>query len=131
MILALGAILGLISVVFGAYATHGLRDYVTVEQFEFLLTAIRYNQVHAAVICAIGLTLLNTQRISNVKCLSWSGSAFIVGTMLFSCSIYVAISFDIPQLYNLAPIGAIFIMIAWLLLIVASVIILRNRKPFL
>lgn len=80
MILILGALLGFISVAFGAYAEHGLREAVTEEHFRFLMTAIRYNQVHAAVIAAIGLALLNGGKLSNVTALKWSGLLFIIGT---------------------------------------------------
>ena len=42
MILILGALLGLVSVAFGAYAEHGLREVVSDENFRFLMTAVRY-----------------------------------------------------------------------------------------
>ena len=39
-------LLGFISVAFGAYAEHGLSKIVTDENFRFLMTAVRYNQVN-------------------------------------------------------------------------------------
>ena len=62
MILIWGAILGFISVVFGAYTEHVLRDIVSEEQFRYLMTAIRYNQVHAVAIIAIGFALVNKKQ---------------------------------------------------------------------
>ncbi|TNE34727.1 MAG: DUF423 domain-containing protein, partial [Alphaproteobacteria bacterium] len=48
--MAFGAFLGFTSVAFGAYAEHGLRASVAEEDFRFLMTAVRYCQVHAVVI---------------------------------------------------------------------------------
>ena len=122
MILILGALLGFISFAFGAYAEHGLREAVTEKHFRFLMTAIRYNQVHAVVIAAIGLALLNGGKLSNVPALKWSGLLFIIGTVMFSFSIYLSVSLDIPSLVNITPVGGITIMAAWLMLAVAGVL---------
>lgn len=122
MILVWGALLGFISVAFGAYAEHGLRAAVTEEHFRFLMTAIRYNQVHAVVIAAIGLSLLNGGKLANIPALKWSGLLFIVGTAMFSFSIYLSVSLDIPSLVNITPIGGMTIMAAWLLLSVTGVL---------
>lgn len=122
MILIFGALLGFISVAFGAYAEHGLREAVTEEDFRFLMTAIPYNQVHAVVIAAIGLALLNGGKLSNVTALKWSGLLFIIGTVMFSFSIYLSVSLDIPNLVNITPVGGMTIMAAWLVLMVAGIL---------
>ena len=85
------------------------------------MTAVRYNQVHAVVIAAIGLVLLNGGKLSSITALKWSGLLFIIGTMLFSFSIYLSVSLDLPGLVNMTPIGGMTIMAAWLLLMVAGV----------
>lgn len=127
MILILGALLGFISVAFGAYAEHGLREAVTEEHFRFLMTAIRYNQVHAVVIAAIGLALLNGGKLSNVPAFKWSGVLFVIGTVMFSFSIYLSVSLDIPSLVNITPAGGMTIMAAWLVLMVAGILV--KKKP--
>lgn len=126
MILIWGALLGFISVAFGAYAEHGLRESVTDEHFRFLMTAVRYNQIHAVVIAAIGLALLNGGKLSNIPAFKWSGLLFIIGTVLFSFSIYLSVSLDIPDLVNITPVGGMTIMVAWLMLIVTGVLARRN-----
>lgn len=122
MILTFGALLGFISVAFGAYAEHGLRETVTDESFRFLMTAVRYNQVHAVVIVAIGGVLLNGGNLSKIRTLRWSGALFIIGTVLFSFSIYLSVSLDIPTLVNVTPLGGMTIMAAWLMLVVVGVL---------
>lgn len=120
MILIIGALFGLISVAFGAFAEHGLRENVTDEQFRFLMTAVRYNQINAVIIVSIGLTILTDSKIGNLSFLKWSSMLFIIGTVLFSFSIYLSVSLKIPSLTNLAPIGGTTLMIAWLLLLVSG-----------
>ena len=120
MILFLGAALGFVSVAFGAFAEHGLRENISAEHFRFLMTAVRYNQVHAAVITAIGIFLLSKTTSPINQQLRWSGSLISLGTMLFSFSIYLSVVFDIPALVNITPIGGITIMSGWLLLAYAA-----------
>ena len=120
MILISGALLGFISVAFGAFAEHGLRQGITEEHFRFLMTAVRYNQIHASVISAIGLALLGSEKLSTILALRWSGVLFIIGTVLFSFSIYASVSLNIPGLVNVTPVGGVTIMAAWLLLVVSG-----------
>ena len=126
MILVSGALLGFIAVAFGAFAEHGLRENVADEQFRFLMTALRYNQVHAVVISAIGLVVLNGGKLANNLTLRWSGLLFTIGTMLFSFSIYVSVTLKIPSLLNITPIGGVTIMAAWILLLVTGVMTKRE-----
>ena len=122
MTLAIGALLGLIAVAFGAYAEHGLKESITDVQFGYLMTAIRYNQVHALVISAIGLSLLHNGKLSNIPALKWSGLLFSIGTILFSFSIYFSVLFAMPSLLSLTPIGGITIMLAWAMLLIVGLL---------
>ena len=121
MILALGALLGFISVAFGAYAEHGLRLQVTEEVFRFLMTAIRYNQVHAVVITAIGLVGLSTGFFEDHRWVFYAAIGFIIGTALFSFSIYLSAVLGKPELTNITPIGGMTLMASWLMLVWAGV----------
>ena len=125
MILIIGALLGFISIAFGAFAEHGLRENITDENFRFLMTAVRYNQVNAVIIVSIGLTVLTDSKPGNIAVLRWSGVLFIIGTILFSFSIYFSVSFQIPSLTNLTPVGGTTMMAAWLLLL-ASGLVAKN-----
>lgn len=125
MILFSGALLGLLSVVMGTYANHGLRAHISSEQFEFIQTALRYNQINAVMICAIGLALLASPKLSNIRTLHWSGVAFIVGTVLFSFSLYASVIFNTPALTQVTPAGGMMIMLGWGLLAYAGI---RARK---
>jgi len=86
------------------------------------MTAVRYNQVHALIISAIGLAQLNGGKLANISALKWSGLLFIIGTVLFSFSIYLSVSLNIPGLVNITPIGGVTIMAAWLLLFITGLL---------
>ena len=128
MILVTGAILGFISVAFGAYAEHGLLGTISVEHFDMLMTAIRFNQLYAIVISSIGLLMLNGGKLANSIIFKISGCFFILGTLLFSIGIYTSVLFDIPQALRLAPIGGTSLMLGWICLIVLGVLTLQRNK---
>lgn len=126
MILMIGAALGLISVGFGAYSEHALKPIVTEEEFRFLMTAVRYNQVHSVTIIAIGLAVLGNSSLSNLKILKWSAAAFIIGTLLFSFSIYTSVFFGVPNLTYLTPVGGMTLIAAWFMLMVTGFLARKN-----
>ncbi|AEI35323.1 DUF423 domain-containing protein [Francisella salina] len=128
MNLIIGAILGFISVAFGAYAEHGLKSQISAEHFEFIMTAIRYNQIYAIVISGIGIALLSSKSLSRCLTLKLSNLFFIVGTILFSFSIYISVVYNIPIILKLAPLGGTTLMIGWLMLILAAVFLKKNLK---
>ena len=120
MILVSGALLGFIAVAFGAFYKHALRGSVADEQSRFLMTALKYNQVHAVVITAIGLMLVNVGKLSQILTLRWSGLLFVIGTILFSFSIYVFVNLNLPNLLT-TPIGGLTIIGPWLFLLASGV----------
>lgn len=126
MILVLGAALGFISVAFGAFIEHAMREVIAQDSYRFLLTAIRYNQVHAVIICAIGLTLLNGGKLEKLKSLKISGWLLAVGTILFCFSIYSSVLFQNKDLLYITPIGGISLMLGWIMLLFASLIAWRK-----
>ena len=121
MILFFGAFLGLSSVLFGTYLEHDLKENINAEHYRNLMTALRYNQIHAVVISAIGMVLINGGKLSVISAFKWSGKLFVLGTFLFSFSIYISISLDIPKLVYLTPFGGITIMVSWLTLLIAGI----------
>jgi len=126
MILLIGAFLGFFSVFFGAYSEHNLREIVTDEHFRQLMTGIRYNQVNSVMICAIGLAHLARMEIFASRFFKAVGYLFIVGTILFSFSIYASITFRLPKLVYLTPVGGVTIMVSWLLLMLFGFLTIRK-----
>ncbi|QWU99646.1 DUF423 domain-containing protein [Francisella salimarina] len=128
MNLIIGTILGFISVAFGAYAEHGLKLQISAEHFDFVMTAVRYNQIYAIVISGIGIALLSSKSLSRCLALKLSNLFFIVGTILFSFSIYISVVYNIPIILKLAPLGGTTLMIGWLILILAAIFLKKDLK---
>lgn len=113
-------ILGLLSVAFGAVSEHTLRPNVDAESFRFLMTAVRYNQVHAVVVLALAFGLAAPLGLNTLNRLRFAAWAMVIGTVLFSVSIYLAVIFDTVALTYITPIGGTILMVAWATLIWAG-----------
>lgn len=119
MLLAIGAVMGFISVGFGAYAEHALRPDVSEEVFRNLMTAVRYNQVHAVAVTALGAALL--ARPHGLPALfAFAGGGLALGTALFSGGIYLSALLDAEALTYLAPFGGVTLMASWAALAIAG-----------
>lgn len=113
MILAAGGLLGFIAVAFGAWAEHGLRGDLTDEAFHAVMTALRYNLLHAALIAAIGVVLLRPG-VRHGAALVRAGWCLIAGTVLFSFSIYLSAVSGVTVVTRVAPVGGLLLMAGWL-----------------
>ena len=118
--LIVGSFLGAISVAFGAYSEHSLKPVITEEQFRFLITAIRYNQIHAVIIIITAIVHINNSEQSR-KIMKWVGRTFIAGTICFSFSIYFSVLTGINEITYLTPVGGLTLIFAWILLGIAGI----------
>jgi len=118
-VLVAGAVLGLLSVVIGASAEHILQQRVEAEVWRWVMTAVRYHQVGALIVTALGLSLSCGARPA--RWLNMSAAFLIAGTVLFSFSIYAAAITGMLSLTYVTPIGGVSLMFGWLLLIWAGV----------
>ena len=112
--LIVGSFLGAISVAFGAYSEHSLKPVITEEQFRFLITAIRYNQIHAIIIIITAIVHVKNCEQSQ-KIMKWVGRIFIAGTICFCFSIYLSVLTGINEITYLTPVGGLTLILAWIL----------------
>jgi len=116
----LAGVLGLLSVGFGAFSEHAIRPNVDAEYFRYLMTAVRYNQVHAVALLALGLGLAAPLASATAGRLRIAGWLMFVGTVLFSVSIYIAVLLDVMAITYITPVGGTILMFAWAALIWAG-----------
>lgn len=104
----LAAISGLLAVAFGAFAAHGLTQ---VKPIEWLHTGSQYQMVHAlAVFAALAL------HRAGAKGMGLAAALFLVGTLLFSGSLY-AMALGGPRLLGaITPLGGLSFMAGWALM---------------
>ena len=107
------SLLGLLAVVLGAFAAHGLRDALNTTSLESFQTGVRYQMYHAFFLFVVGL--LPQLTLAQKSRLFW---VTITGVVLFSGSIYLLSSntltpIDFGFLGPITPIGGLFLISAW------------------
>jgi len=104
---AAAALVGLLSVAFGAFAAHGMSDHKAID---WLKTASQYAAVHAlAVLAVAGLAR------GGFAVVRGTTVAFLVGVVVFSGSL-VAMAFGAPRWFGaITPIGGLAFMVGWAL----------------
>lgn len=125
-LLVTGSILGLLGVIIGAFAAHGLEKTLGVEELSTFETGVRYQIYHAILLLIIpSFTLsLKTKKIVWVL--------LLVGVLFFSGSIYglatnVMSSFDFKKIALITPVGGTLLICAWAILVYNFVILPRDK----
>ncbi len=115
--LIIGSLSGLISVALGAFGAHALCSILEANQrtdtFEL---ASRYQFYHSLAILAVGLLALHTPS----RWLTYSGYGFLIGTIIFSGSLYVLALTNMKWLGAITPIGGVALIIGWFCLLWAA-----------
>ena len=107
--LSFAAASGFLSVCLGAFAAHGLKYRIGADALAIWQTGVQYQMYHALALVAVGL--LYGFRTS--KSLKLSGLAFILGSFLFSGSLY-ALAFGVPSFIGMiTPIGGLSFLVGW------------------
>ena len=115
--LIIGSFFGLTAVIFGAFGAHLLKKKLTTEQLQSFETGVKYQMYHAIVLLILGFQLNNKSALDNYIIYS-----FILGTILFSFSIYGLVISSAKNkkmkfLGPITPLGGLLLIIGWSLLI--------------
>ncbi len=114
-----GSIFAGTSVLLGAFASHLLKDYVSVKALAAWETGVTYQMYHA--LALILLALLINQLEEPSLALMIGGIAFIVGIILFSGSLYALGLTKIREFGAITPLGGIAFILGWLCLAVSAI----------
>jgi len=114
-IIATGAVLMALAVVFGAFGAHIVQDMLTPDRFEVYKTGVEYHFYHA-----LGLLLLGviSMKMPGNKWLTWSGYSLTAGILIFSGSLYVLTLTDTGWLGAVTPLGGVAFILGWIFLAV-------------
>lgn len=112
----LGALLGGLSVAFGAFGAHALRNQLEPRMLEVFETAVRYQMYHALALFAAAWIYAQTQ----APAAQFAGWAFVAGILLFSGSLYVMTFTGMRALGAVTPIGGLAFLAGWAALAVAA-----------
>jgi uncharacterized membrane protein YgdD (TMEM256/DUF423 family) len=110
--LALGALSGGLGVALGAFGAHALRARLAPVDLATFETGVRYQMYHALALLAVGLWI---GRVGSSQTLSAAGWLFVLGTVLFSGSLYLLTLSGQRWLGAITPLGGVAFIAAWLL----------------
>lgn len=115
-LVALGAVLALLSVAFGAFGAHVLGPRIPPDRLVTFETAARYQMYHALALLFLGIAF---DRLA-VGPATLSGRLFVAGIVVFCGSLY-ALALGAPRGFGaVAPLGGLGFLAGWGLLLVAA-----------
>jgi len=115
-LLILGTILGLLSVILGAFGAHGLKDLISPESIISYETGVKYQMYHAFLLLIVG-----SQNFVSQKGKRFMFYLVLIGIILFSGSIYGLATndlsgFNFKSIAIVTPIGGLFLIVSWIVM---------------
>lgn len=104
-----GAVFGFLGVAAGAFGAHALRAQLTERYLEAYQTGVRYHLVHALALLLLGALA--------PRLLPWArrtaGNAFVIGTLIFSGSLYLLAITGVRWFGMITPVGGVALLVGW------------------
>ena len=114
--LSAGAVSAFLAVAAGAFGAHALLARLASESLAIFETAARYQMYHALGLLAVawvaGRSAANTAE--------WAGWLFLLGTVLFSGSLYALALTGVRWLGAVTPLGGLAFLAGWLCLALSA-----------
>ena len=107
------SLLGMFTIVMGAFGAHALKETFTTDQLSSFETAIRYQMYHV-----LALLFVNTYAGFSDRKRKQISRLFFAGILLFSGSIYVIqlTAVTAKSIWFVTPLGGLLLLIGWLLM---------------
>lgn len=105
-----GALSAFIAVSMGAFGAHGLSRKLSPEDLDIFEVGARYQMYHALGMVLVGIAMERWPRGE----LAVGGWCFLIGTVIFSGSLYVLTLSGLRWLGAIAPIGGVAFLLGWL-----------------
>lgn len=115
--LVFGALYGVLSVILGAFGAHAFKKILSADKLASFETGVKYQMYSALLLLILGFFLKFETGLEK-----WTSISIIAGTFIFSFSIYLLAFQDVWNtnlkfLGPITPIGGLFMIIGWVLLI--------------
>jgi len=117
LFLSFGILFAFLSVAAGAFGAHFLKQRLALESLVVYETAVRYQMYHALalILVAYGMQSFHSPWLTAA---AW---CFIIGTLLFSGSLYILVFSSVKAWGMVTPIGGLFFLFGWLSFFISSV----------
>jgi uncharacterized membrane protein YgdD (TMEM256/DUF423 family) len=117
-ILIAASILGVLSVILGAFAAHGLKDLISEQALRSFETGVKYQMYHALLLLFVG-----SSTYISLKSKKTIFYLVLIGLIFFSGSIYglatnELTSFNFKVIGFITPIGGLLLIISWIILLI-------------
>ena len=112
----LGSVSALIAVAAGAFGAHALRARLAPDLLAVFETGARYQMYHA--LGLLGVAWIASRSPSPL--VAWAGWLFLLGTLLFSGSLYALALSGIRIFGAITPLGGVAFMAGWICLALAA-----------
>lgn len=121
-----GASFGMVAIILGAFATHGLKPMLTAESIMTFETGVKYQMYSALFLLILGGLPIASEIVKKI-CFYLT----VIGVIFFSGSIYFLAtnsltSFDFRVIGMITPIGGSMLITAWMVLLI-NYIKLKNK----
>ena len=110
--ITIASLFAALAILFGAFGSHALKERLSAQSLEVYDIATRYLMFHALGIFLIALLGFQLPKES----LEIPVIMMIVGTSIFSGSLYLIAMLDFKKLGMVTPIGGLLLIVSWLLL---------------
>ena len=117
-ILILACLLGMLAVVLGAFAAHGLEKMVDAAAIDSFKTGVRYQMYHAIFLLFVGSSNYVSEK--SKKTIFY---LVLIGVLFFSGSIYGLTTndysgFNFKTIALITPVGGLLLISAWLVMLI-------------
>jgi uncharacterized membrane protein YgdD (TMEM256/DUF423 family) len=112
----LGAVSAFMSVAAGAFGAHALRGRLAPDLLAVFETGARYQMYHALALLAVAWAMTRWPG----ALLAWAGWLFLLGTVLFSGSLYALALSGVRWLGAITPLGGLAFLAGWACLAVSA-----------
>jgi len=117
IILVTASILGMLAIILGAFASHGLKGSISIESLQSFETGVRYQIYHAILLLFIGTTsVLNTKTKQQLYYLIFIGILFFSGS-IYGLATNELSAIDFKKIAFITPIGGLILIISWYIML--------------
>ena len=111
--LTITSVIGLLTIVLGAFGAHALKETLTIDQINSFEAAVRYQMYHVIVLLFVNTYTGFSER--KRKQISW---LLFAGILLFSGSIYVIqlTTVTAKSIWFVTPLGGVLFIFGWILM---------------
>ena len=99
--------------ILGAFGAHALHDRLDARSLEVFQTGVQWQAIHALALLATAIVALGPIGGRAARSLAAAGIAFVVGTVLFSGSLYALALTGVKGLGAITPFGGFAFVLGW------------------